>query len=79
MTSNKSRLVALILNIFLGLLGVHRMYVGKNGTGLIQLLLTISFIGVWITAIWAFIDLLLILTGSFQDASGAKVTRWDTA
>ena len=31
--SEKSFLVALLLSIFLGLIGAHRFYVGKIGTG----------------------------------------------
>ena len=34
MISPKSRLVALLLCLFLGWLGVHRFYAGKIGTGL---------------------------------------------
>jgi TM2 domain-containing membrane protein YozV len=33
-TSQKSWLVALLLSIFLGTMGVHRFYVGKVGTGI---------------------------------------------
>ena len=36
--SPKSRLVALLLCIFLGGLGIHRFYVGKTGTGILMIL-----------------------------------------
>ncbi|MGZ9762509.1 NINE protein [Mycoplasma sp. 394] len=36
--SPKSNLVALILCIFLGVIGVHRFYVGKAGTGVLFIL-----------------------------------------
>ena len=36
--SHKSKMVALILAIFLGCLGIHRFYVGKVGSGIIWFL-----------------------------------------
>ena len=51
----ESQLIALILAIFLGGLGVHRFYLGYIGIGVIQLL-TAGGCG-----IWALIDIILIL------------------
>lgn len=36
--SDKSNVVALLLCVFFGFLGAHRFYVGKIGTGVVQLL-----------------------------------------
>ncbi len=68
--SSKSRLVTLLLCLFLGILGSHRFYVGKIGTGIFYLF-TLGFGGVGI-----FIDLILIIFGSFTDKSGSFVKEW---
>jgi TM2 domain len=68
--SPKSRLVALLLCIFLGSLGVHRFYVGKIGTGILMLL-TLGGLG-----IWTVIDLIFVAVGSFTDSEGRRVFRW---
>lgn len=59
--SKKNKMVALLLCIFLGALGVHRFYVGKIGTGILYLF-TGGLFGIgWI------IDIILIVAGSFKD------------
>jgi TM2 domain-containing membrane protein YozV len=68
--SPKSRLAALLLCIFFGVFGVHRFYVGKVGTGVLQLI-TIGGLG-----IWAMVDLILIVVGSFTDGDGRRVFQW---
>lgn len=52
--------VAYILLIFLGVLGAHRFYLGRTGSGIAMLLISLTIIGLIATAIWAFIDLFLI-------------------
>lgn len=68
--SDKSRLVAILLAFFVGVLGAHRFYVGKIGTGLLWLF-TLGFLG-----IGALIDIILIAAGSFKDSDGLRVTEW---
>ena len=71
--SPKSRLGALVLCYFLGIFGVHRFYVGKVGTGLLQLFTAGGFI------IWWFVDLIMIIVGSFKDRQGRRLILWDPA
>lgn len=56
----KNIVVAYLLWIFLGFLGIHRLYLGKTGTGIAQLVPTATFFGMIVTAIWLIIDLFLI-------------------
>ncbi|MFE0750234.1 TM2 domain-containing protein [Gordonia sp. NPDC058843] len=81
--SDKSKLVAGLLQIFLGSLGVGRFYIGDNTTGAIQLGLTIlgyitaiflvGFIIIFGVAIWALVDGIMMLTGSVRDKNGLKL------
>lgn len=56
--------VTLILCLFFGVFGVHRFYVGKIGTGILQLFTAGGYF------IWTFVDFVTILTGKFTDSKG---------
>ena len=62
--SDKSNGVALLLCSFFGVLGVHRFYVGKTGSGILMLF-TFGLAGLWTT-----IDWFVILFGKFKDSNG---------
>ena len=66
-SAQKSWLVTLLLCIFLGVIGAHRFYVGKVGTGVLWLctggLFGVGFI----------LDLISILLGNFRDCDGAPL------
>jgi TM2 domain-containing membrane protein YozV len=70
-TGQKSRLVAGLLGIFLGWLGIHNFYLGYTVKGLIQLCLGVSVVGSPISWIWGFIEGIFILSGGInQDGQG---------
>lgn len=69
--SPKSRLVALLLCIFLGFFGVHRFYLGKIGTGVVWCL-TVGCVYVgWI------IDIIMLACGKMTDKDGLVVSNWN--
>ncbi|MEV1289393.1 TM2 domain-containing protein [Micromonospora sp. NPDC049679] len=68
-STQKSWVVALLLCFFLGGLGVHRFYVGKIGTGILQLV-TLGGLGIWVL-----IDFIMILVGKFSDKQGQPLAR----
>ena len=68
--SPKSRAAAAILCWFLGVIGIHRFYVGKVGTGVAQIF-TLGGLG-----IWALIDFIMILVGSFRDSEEKVLINW---
>lgn len=61
----KSKLVAALLAIFLGALGIHNFYLGYTGKGLTQLLMTMISCSLLapVAAVWALIEGILILCG----------------
>lgn len=72
----KSKIAAGLLGIFLGVFGIHNFYLGYTGKAIAQLLISILSFGLlsWASAIWGFIEGILILTGSIDtDANGNKL------
>lgn len=68
--SDKRILPVFLLCFLFGVFGAHRFFVGKIGTGILQLV-TIGGLG-----IWAMIDLIIIIVGAFTDKDGKKITQW---
>lgn len=66
--STRSRLVALVLCVILGVFGAHRFYVGKIGTGLLYLF-TWGLFGIgWLA------DVIILLLGKPCDKRGDRLT-----
>lgn len=69
----KQWIVAVLLAFCLGTLGIHNFYLGYTTKGIIQLILTISVIGIFVSGPWVLIELIMILmrSGSYgYDAQG---------
>ena len=65
--SDKGFVPTILLCFFLGIMGVHRFYAGKIGTGLLQL---VTFGGL---GVWTMVDFIMIVTGSFKDGEGLPI------
>lgn len=66
----KSQFIAIVLCLFTGLIGIHDFYLGRNGQGVLKLIIAIllgwCYIGLIINGIWCIIDFIGIL-GKFFD------------
>ena len=71
-TSEKSKMAAGLLGIFLGAWGIHNFYLGNTTRGIIQILVTLVTCG--IGGLWGFVEGIMILCGSIiTDAQGRKL------
>lgn len=68
--SRRKILPALLLCFFFGIFGTHRFYVGKVGSGILQMLTLGGLL------LWVFVDLVVIISGRFTDAEGARLKDW---
>lgn len=79
-SSRKSKIIAGVLGILLGSLGIHNFYLGYNTKAIIQLLISVISLGTlaFIPAIWGLIEGVLILVSQpgtewHHDASGNEL------
>lgn len=63
-----ARLVAGLLQLFLGGFGIGRFYLGYTNIGVIQIVVTILTCGIWLDM--GLIDAILIISGNVPDANG---------
>jgi TM2 domain-containing membrane protein YozV len=76
--SPKSRLVALLLAWFLGIFGDHSFYVGRTGSAIAQLALSLNVVGLLVSIPWVLIDLIMIAAGVFRDGEGLQIKSWES-
>lgn len=87
--SKKSRLSTLLLCLLFGFVGIHRFYVGKISSGLLQAVLLIFIpilvilsgqtyfsILLLLCSIWYLVDLFFILAGKFKDKEDRYIKKW---
>ncbi len=63
--SGKSQIVAALLCWLVGIIGIHRFYLGYTWQGIVQII-TLGGLG-----IWTLIDLIRIITGDLQPKNGS--------
>lgn len=83
--SDKSKLVAGLLGIFLGGFGIHNFYLGFTNKAILQLILMVVgivlscvFIGVFLVLgvqIWGFVEGILILVGKMDKDSKGNLLK----
>lgn len=79
--SNKKKWIAAVLCMFLGMLGIHRFYLGRNASGAVMLVvwllgLMIPYLGLMILfaeAIFVIIDFVRVLADGLKDEKGLKL------
>ena len=67
MRPTKSRVVAGMLGILLGALGIHKFYMGYTGTGIVHVVLTVLVITAPVSAIVGLVEGILYLTKTDED------------
>ncbi|RIA45698.1 TM2 domain-containing protein [Hephaestia caeni] len=71
----RNKYVAALLAFLFGVLGVHRFYLGRTGSGIVMLVLSLTVIGLVVTGLWALIDTIRYLVmpeEEFADRYGRR-------
>lgn len=62
--ADKDKVVAILLCLFLGGLGIHNFYLGETKKGIIRIVFTVLVCG--LGELFALIDLILLIVGSYK-------------
>jgi TM2 domain-containing membrane protein YozV len=65
--NGRNKFVAALLAFFFGPLGLHRFYLGRTGSGIVMLVLTLTVAGALVTVPWALIDTIRYLLMSDRE------------
>jgi TM2 domain-containing membrane protein YozV len=84
--SSKSRLVTVLLAVFLGVFGAHRFYAGRIVTAALMLALFILGLAttevyagpflIGAVSVWVFVDFIMACVGKMRDGGGRLVMNW---
>lgn len=72
---DRNKFVAALLAFLLGPLGIHRFYVGRIGSGIAMLVLSMTVVGLLVSVPWALVDMLRYLMmshGEFETRYARK-------
>jgi TM2 domain-containing membrane protein YozV len=64
---DRNKYIAALLAFFLGPFGIHRFYLGRNGSGIAMLVLTCTIVGLIVSAPWALVDMVRYLIMSDRE------------
>lgn len=73
--NDRNKYVAALLAFFLGPLGIHRFYLGRNGSAAITLAMSVTLIGLLITVPWSLIDMVRFLIMSDEEFAARYARR----
>lgn len=65
--NDRNKIVAAVVAFFFGPLGIHRFYLGRIGSGIVMLLLSLTVVGLFVSIPWAFIDMIRYLLMSDRE------------
>ncbi|MET0309051.1 MAG: TM2 domain-containing protein [Sphingomonas sp.] len=75
-TNDRNKYVAAILAFFFGVFGIHRFYLGRNGTGVLMLVISATIVGLLVTGLWAFVDTIRYLLMSDAEFAHRYARRY---
>jgi TM2 domain-containing membrane protein YozV len=65
--NDRNKYIAALIAFLIGPLGIHRFYLGRNGSAVAMLLLSFTVIGLVLTVPWALIDMVRYLAMSDRE------------
>lgn len=65
--SDRNKYVAAVIAFLFGVLGIHRFYLGRTGSGIAMLVMTCTVVGMLVTGPWAFVDMIRYLIMSDEE------------
>ena len=79
----KNRVIAGLLALCFGFIGIHNFYLGRNKEGYIQLGLSVAgmllsclllpILGIFVSYVWSFVEAIMIFTNKIKDGNGLEL------